>query len=230
MKHLRNILFFCVFFACILLNTACMKPMHPLDFQQVDMVEPEDDGIELQSAQFLRGWNIMGPIKITKDTTIDDELIPDEASLTGMRNAPSGAYWQPCTLKKRYYTDDSGMFAYDDFSEFYREVGDSAFYATALLYVPKKYKDLECIVRAGGRFKVWVNGNLIGSAAEKSDDNYYMGQYDVTFKKGYNMIVVKYLDDPGVNPERHLGFFVFRNIDDPEEKGLSSPENFFHFR
>jgi len=180
-------------------------------FEVSDFICPVQNGKFLEDANFVSSWSLLGPIKPGKECSLHEELLPDEAVLNGNRRAPRGIRWCRVMAGKGDSAalspgkvDFSGRFQKDK-----RAQEKSVFYACATLKCERDHIGL--ILHAGscGQIKIWINGRAVYScekgAADLKPEMATVGE--ISFHKGYNRIVVKYLDD-GKDYRTKRSFFL----------------------
>ena len=162
--------------------------------------ESAPSGTFLNDGNFLMWWNILGPVKPGKDSALHTELLPGENVLCGAVNASQGTRWYRLLARNEGANAVPGMV---DFSRFFLEnpsaKGPSAFYACLTLKCDSEYNALVLNAGSCGKMKVWINGHAVYSYEKESrplkpDTDKVEG---ITLRKGYNRIVVKYMDNEG---------------------------------
>lgn len=204
MIHLRS---FCalLFAAGVLLIAGCADdPWEDTPEFEISVFAPRDEaassGNFLTDVNFLMWWNILGPIAPDKAEDIHAQIIPDENVLCGKRNAPKGARWHRLLARNE---GPNGIPGQVDFSRFFLNnpsaKAPSVFYACQTLKCKTDYTGLVLNVGSCGKLKIWINGHPVysyekGDRPLKPDTDKVDG---ILLRKGYNRIVVKYLDNEG---------------------------------
>ncbi|OQA82789.1 MAG: hypothetical protein BWY31_03054 [Lentisphaerae bacterium ADurb.Bin242] len=157
-------------------------------------------GTFLGDGNFLMGWNILGPVAPGGNGGLHAELLPEENVLCGSRNAPQDARWHRLLARNEGPDAVPGQV---DFSRLFLEKpsakAPSVFYACLTLQCDSEYGGLVLNAGSCGKLKVWINGHPVysyenGNRPLKPDTDKVEG---IILRKGYNRIVVKYMDNEG---------------------------------
>ena len=181
------------------------------EFEVADFTCPVQGDKFLEDSHFVSTWSLLGPIQPGKECSLHEECLPDEALLNGNRRAPRGVRW--CRVMAGKGDPNSLFPGQVDFSARFlqdpRAQGRSVFYACVTLKCERDHTGL--ILHAGscGQIKIWINGRAVysceKSAADLKPEMASVGE--ISFHKGYNRIVVKYLDD-GKDYRKKRKFFL----------------------
>ncbi|MBO4631420.1 MAG: hypothetical protein J5858_05815 [Lentisphaeria bacterium] len=169
------------------------------EFEVFSFICPVPDGKFLEDANFITGWSVLGPLNPGEKPSIHKEYVKDEALLTGNRRAPRGARWYRISVRR---SGGSEILPGEiDFSSKFQQhpegMKKSVFYACATLKCDWNYRGMVLFSGSCGQQKIWLNGRSVyscerGSAALKPE----MAKVeDLELRKGFNRIVIKYLDD-----------------------------------
>lgn len=203
--------------AVLLLAAGCAtdpwKDVPP--FEVSDFICPVPGGKFLEDAHYVSAWSLLGPLKPGKEGSLHEECLPDEALLNGNRRAPRGVRW--CRVRVKTDDGEPGTLSPGqvDFSERFlrdpRAQGKSVFYACVTLKCERDHAGL--ILHAGscGQIKIWINGRAVYSCEKGHDDlKPEMATVgEISLHRGYNRIVVKYLDDGKDYREKRRFFLRF---------------------
>ncbi len=169
------------------------------EFEISDFTCPIRGDKFLEDIHFVSAWSMLGPVKPGKECSLHEECLPDEALLNGNRRAPRGVRW--CRIMAGKGDPEKTAPGQVDFSARFlqdpRAQARSVFYACVTLKCERDHTGL--ILHAGscGQIKIWINGRAVYScekaAAELKPEMASVGE--ISLHKGYNRIVVKYLDD-----------------------------------
>lgn len=203
MRRWNLILFVPIF---ILFHGCAEDPWQAVpDFEVAEFRCPVPGGKFLEDSNFMTSWSLLGPLDPGKTPSIHTEYVPEESLLNGNRNAPRGTRWCRITVRN----DDSqtlpGQVNFSDrFSRHSRSRKQNVFYACATLKCDRDYSGLTMLVSSCGLLKVWINGRSVYSCEQGTEDfkpdRANIG--DLMLRKGYNRIVVKYMDDGNNAHER----------------------------
>ncbi len=175
----------------------------------------------------LRRWNILGPIPVNEYVRIEDELIENESHLDGTSDAPGSAFWQIRTWGTVTRSDGRLL---TDFSDAYRDTlfsssasspaasgGRIAFYALALVFSSRNYDSVfaeigfdPVVPDHSPEALLYVNG-LPAAGEKKEEGKARERMYSFPLKRGYNLILLKYLDEalPETEKTRRFALRLF---------------------
>jgi len=184
----------------------------------VKMKAPSSEaGAFLTSKSFVTRWNILGPLQADAcggdadgvSSPLQKEYVQSESALDGSRSAPEGAAWN---VKVFSNPNPPGVV---DVGGVFQGVllNDKAFYATACLDCPEDVENASLLFASDGPVKIWLNGVLV-HAYDKGPREMKLDQDSIDsiyLKKGYNRIVVKYVEPQGATqPAKFMLRFATR--------------------
>ena len=171
----------------------------------------------------LRRWNILGPIPVNEYVRIEDELIENESYLDGTSDAPGSAFWQIRTWGTVTRSDGRLL---TDFSDAYRDTpfsssasspaasgGRIAFYALALVFSSRNYDSVfaeigfdPVVPDHSPEALLYVNGFPAAGEKKEGGKERRERMYSFPLKRGYNLILLKYLDEAFSETEKSRRF------------------------
>ena len=187
-------------FSALLLASCAEDPWKNVpEFEVADFICPVPDGKFLENSHFVSTWSVLGPIPCGAEPSIHTEYAADEAMLNGNRRALRGARW--CRVSARNDDDGGAAPGQVDFSARFsgnpKAAGRCVFYACTTLKCERDHSGLILHTGGCGQLKVWINGRAVYSCekgnAELKPEMATVGE--ISLRRGYNRIVVKYLDD-----------------------------------
>jgi hypothetical protein len=154
----------------------------------------------LPSGVYVRNWMVLGPFRYEREKYAgreQQEVIDDDSFVGGFEASPVAA--EPGTEAvgvtwRRYCPPVESRFPQTiDLSKTYDEVEYALAYAVAHVYSEKAVTGYSIYLGSDDYVKVWLNGQLIHTWAERSraivqDDDKVEG---IALRKGWNKVVVK---------------------------------------
>lgn len=168
------------------------------DFEVLNFICPVPTGKFIEDANCLMSWSLLGPVDPGAAPSIHTEYMPEEALLTGDRPAPRGVRWHRTPPRNE---DENAPPGQVDFSARFKShpkgAGRRVFYACATLKCDREYKGMTLYAASCGQLKIWLNGKAVYSCEHGAPDlKSGAARIDeLLLNRGYNRIVVKYLDD-----------------------------------
>ena len=167
------------------------------EFEMSDLICPVPAGKFLEDANFVSSWSLLGPLNPGKEVSIHAEYLNEEGMLTGNRRAPRGCRWCRVGVAAADVAEaEPGEIDFGKrFKAHSREMLRSVFYACATLKCDRELIGMTLHVSGGGLLKVWLNGQVVYSRENPASDPRTVDRVTgLMLRKGFNRIVVKYLD------------------------------------